>query len=165
MTDFDTTDIPEAHSTIGTRPLFVMRLAVRPIITIGAVAGSAIRRIGIVPGGQFMGERLSGEVLEGGNDWQNVRGDGSLLLDVRLILKTEDGALICMTYRGIRRGSSDVLSRIDRGEVVDPASYYFRTNPLFETSAPKYEWLNGIICVGAGHRVANGVVYSVFEVL
>lgn len=112
-----------------------------------------------------MGERLSGEVLEGGNDWQNVRGDGSLLLDVRLILKTEDGALICMTYRGIRRGSSDVLSRIDRGEVVDPASYYFRTNPLFETSAPKYEWLNGIICVGAGHRVANGVVYSVFEVL
>jgi Protein of unknown function (DUF3237) len=38
-------------------------------------------------------------VLDGGSDWQSVRADGSTLLDVRLILKTDDGVLIAMFYR------------------------------------------------------------------
>ena len=52
------------------------------------------RRVGFVPSGVFDGERLSGRVLEGGADWQNVRGDGSTALDVRLVLQTIDDALI-----------------------------------------------------------------------
>ena len=47
--------------------------------------------------------------------------------------------------------------------MVDPASYYFRINPLFETAAEKYDWINRIIAIG--HRLAGGPVYSVFEVL
>jgi Protein of unknown function (DUF3237) len=39
-----------------------------------------------------------------GSDWQNVRRDGSTTLDVRLVLKASDDALIGMTYRGIRQG-------------------------------------------------------------
>jgi hypothetical protein len=70
-----------------------------------------------------------------------------------------------MTYRGLRHGASDVLQRIDRGERVDPASYYFRINPMFETASPKYDWLNRILCIGVGDRHADGPVYSVFEVL
>jgi hypothetical protein len=58
----------------------------------------------VVPSGSFEGERLSGEVLGGGSDWQSVRTDGSTTLDVRLVLKTEDGALVGMTYRGMRYG-------------------------------------------------------------
>jgi hypothetical protein len=119
----------------------------------------------VVPGGVFEGERLSGEVLEGGSDWQAVRPDGSTTLDVRLVLKTTDDALIGMTYRGLRQGPADVIERIERGEVVDPASYYFRISPLFETAAPQYDWINRLIAVGIGHRVADGPVYSVFEVL
>jgi Protein of unknown function (DUF3237) len=49
--------------------------------------------------------------------------------------------------------------------VVDPAAYYFRTNPLFETASPKYDWLNRIVSIGIGHRPAGGPVYSVFEIL
>ena len=85
--------------------------------------------------------------------------------DVRLVLKTNDGALIGMTYRGIRHGPPDIMERIDKGEVVDPASYYFRTNPSFETAAAKYDWINRITAVGIGHRRADGPIYSVFEVL
>ena len=54
---------------------------------------------------------------------------------------------------------------IEKGEVVDPASYYFRINPLFESEATKYDWINRVIAVGIGHRFADGPVYSVFEVL
>ena len=53
----------------------------------------------------------------------------------------------------------------EKGEVVDPTSYYFRTNPLFETAVPTYDWINRIVAVGIGHRQADGPVYRVFEVL
>jgi hypothetical protein len=150
--------------SIATKPLFVMRLDVRPLQIVGGAAG-AFRRVGVVPGGLFQGERLCGEVLEGGADWQVVRANGVTQLDVRLVLKTNDGALIGMTYRGLRHGPPDVISRLERGEAVDPASYYFRINPLFETSAPDYDWINKVLAIGSGRRTADGPVYSIFEVL
>src|SRR4029077_5512439 len=85
--------LPEVLKHVRTRPLFVMHLQVRPLVVVGATPG-AERRIGLVPGGSFEGERLSGQVMDGGSDWQAVRADGSITLDVRLVLKTKDGALI-----------------------------------------------------------------------
>jgi len=122
------------------------------------------RRIGAVFGGVFEGDRLSGEVMDSGNDWQTVRAD-CLKLDVRLVLRTTDGALIVMTYQCLRAGPPNVLEKLDTGEAVDPTSYYFRMNPVFETSSPKYDWMNRIVAVGVGHRRADGPLYSIFEVL
>jgi hypothetical protein len=157
-------NLPDALKQVRTKPLFVMRLNVRRLQVIGAAPGG-YRRIGVVPSGSFEGERLSGEVLEGGSDWQTVRGDGGTTLDVRLVLRTADDALIGMTYRGIRQGPSDVIARLEKGEAVDPATYYFRTAPLFETAASQYAWLNNVVAIGIGHRFPEGPVYSVFEVL
>ena len=156
--------LPEVLKNVRTRPLFVMHLQVRPLVVVGAIPG-AERRIGLVPGGSFEGERLSGQVMDGGSDWQAVRADGSITLDVRLVLKTKDGALIAMTYRGVRYGPADVIKRIEKSEAVDPSSYYFRINPIFETAAGTYDWLNRVLAVGIGHRRPDGPVYSVFEVL
>jgi len=156
--------LPDVMRQVQTKPLFVMRLNVRKLQIVGATPG-AYRRVGVVPGGMFEGERLSGEILDGGSDWQNVRNDGGTTLDVRLVLKTTDDALVAMTYRGIRHGPSDAISRLEKGEVIDPASYYFRIAPFFETESPRYAWLNTIIAIGIGHRLAEGPVYSVFELL
>jgi Protein of unknown function (DUF3237) len=157
-------NLPEVLKSVRTRPLFAMRLNVRKMLNVGATPGG-VRRIGVVPGGSFEGDRLSGEVLDGGSDWQAVRDDGATTLNVRLVLKTADDALIGMTYRGVRHGPPEVLDKIARGEVVDPTSYYFRISGLFETAAPKYDWINRIVAVGIGHREASGPIYSVFEVL
>ena len=157
-------ELPETLRSVRTLPLFVMHLDVRKLLVVGATPG-VVRRIGIVTGGSFEGERLSGEVLDGGSDWQTVRNDGATTLDVRIVLKTTDDALICMTYRGVRHGPRDVVEKIENGEVVDPASYYFRTNLVFETASAKYDWINRIIAIGIGHRRADGPIYSVFEVL
>ena len=156
-------NLPDALAGVTTRPLFVMRLDSRMQI-VGPTPGS-MRRVGAVSGGVFEGERLSGEVLDSGNDWQTVRSDSAVTLDVRLVLKTNDEAMIGMTYRGIRHGSPDILARIDRGETVDPATYYFRVTSFFETAAPKYDWLNRLIGIGIGHRTAEGPIYSLFELL
>ena len=157
-------NLPEILKTLRTQPLFVMRLDVRKLQIVGATP-DGYRRIGVVPGGSFEGERLSGEVLDGGKDWQTVRPDGSTRLNVRLVLRTQDEALIGMTYRAIRHGPPDVMAKIEQGEVVDPTSYYFRLNPLFETANANYDWLNRVVAVGIGHRLADGPIYSIFEVL
>ena len=103
-------------------------------------------------------------MLDGGNDWQSVRQDGVTTLDVRIVLRTTDDALIGMTYRGLRHGSPEIIERIEKGEAVEPASYYFRIAPFFETAAAQYDWLNRVVAGGIGHRMADGPVYSVFEV-
>ncbi len=159
---FDT--LPDTLKSIRTKPLFVLRLAVRPIVSIGATPG-VHRRIGVVHGGTFEGDRLHGDVMDGGSDWQSVRTDGGVGLDVRVVLRTSDAALIAMTYRGVRHGPPDVLRRIDQGEAVSPEDYYFRMAPMFETASPSHDWMNHIVAIGVGHRLPDGPVYSVFEVL
>jgi hypothetical protein len=139
------------------------------------VAVASPQKIGAVPhgvrvtvpitSGSFDGPRLRGKVLPGGGDWTLLRHDGVLELDLRITLETDDGALIYMASFGFRHGPPEVLAAIGRGETVEPASYYFRTTPRFESSAPKYEFLNRIIAVASGDRRPSGPIYTIDEVL
>jgi Protein of unknown function (DUF3237) len=149
---------------IRTTHLMTLTLAVAGVQAIGATP-MGNRRIGIVAGGTFTGPKLRGKVLPGGADWIVVRPDDVTTLDVRLVLETEDGATIGMTYRGLRHGPAEVMAKVNRGEPVDAAAYYFRTSVAFETASPSYVWLNSAIFVGIGDRKPDGPVYDVFEVL
>jgi hypothetical protein len=155
--------LPESLKSLRIRPLFLLREQVPPVLVVGQTP-NAFRRVGVIQGGSFEGERLSGEVVSG-NDWQSVRADSCIKLDVRLVLRTTDGALIVMTYQCLRAGPPAVIEKLDKGQEVDPATYYFRMSPMFETSAPKYDWMNRIIAIGTGYRRADGPIYSIFEVL
>src|SRR5262249_33070286 len=136
-----------------------------PIQQLGATP-LGTRRIVPVSGGHFEGDRLRGVVLPiAGSDWLLQRADGSAQQDVRLLLKTDDGALIAMTYRGVRHSSAEVAATPARGDSVPKTEYYLRTAPFFETASERYAWLNTIVAVGVGERLPNEVVYSVFEVL
>jgi hypothetical protein len=152
-------------SELKSRSLFVITMKLHPIQELGDTpAGN--RRVVPVSGGEFIGDRLRGEVLpQAGSDLLLGRPDGSFQQDVRLVLQTDDGALILMTYRGVRTASPEVNARIARGEQVAASDYYLRTVPFFETSSPKYAWLNKIVSVGVGERQPDGVTYEVFEIL
>ena len=154
-----------AMTELKSRHLFTITMKLPPTLELGDTpAGN--RRVFTVSGGAFIGERLRGEVLpQAASDLLLVRADGSFQQDVRLILRTDDGALILMTYRGVRHASPEVSARIARGERVGPSDYYLRTAPFFETSSSKYAWLNKIVSVGVGERQPDGVSYEVFEIL
>ena len=156
--------LPLELRTLKTQPLFIMNVAVGRVHAAGGPTG-ALRRIGDLTGGTFMGDRLSGVLVPGGTDWQTLRSDGATLLDARVVLRTDDGALIAMTYGGIRHGPPDVIAQIGRGEAPDPAAYYFRITATFATSAPRYDWLNRAIAIGIGHRLAGGPIYNVLEIV
>ena len=122
------------------------------------------RRIVYVTSGEFSGPGLKGSVLPGGGDWVLVRKDGVTQLDVRITLRTDDGALIYVTYRGVSTLSPELRKRILDGERIDPSEYYFRTTPYFETATEKYAWLNNLVTVGVGRRTSTGVTYSVYAI-
>ena len=149
---------------IRTQLLFTVTFTVETPLSLG-VTPLGDRRNVTVTGGHFEGPKLRGTVVPGGSDWILLRPDGVLQLDVRATLRTEDGALINMTYRGARHGPPDVIARLNRGDAVDPSEYYFRTAPFFETSAASYAWLNKIVAVATGHRIPAGPIYDVYEVL
>lgn len=147
------------------RALFRLSIDLWPTQEIGCTPAGE-RRIFPVSGGSFEGDRLRGEVLpHAGADHLIVGGDGVFRQDVRLTLKTDDGALILMTYRGIRHASEEVSARIARGETVSASEYYLRTAPFFETASDEYAWLNRMVTVGIGERRSGGVEYQVYEIL
>jgi hypothetical protein len=99
-----------------------------------------------------------------------VRRDGVRVIDARVVLRTHDDALIHMSYGGRVTMAPDVLVEItgDRANrhLVDPARYYMRTTPTFETGAADYAWLNDVVCVGSGWLTpGGGVAYAVFQVM
>src|SRR5450755_1435484 len=131
---------------MNTRLLMTMQVKLGGPQKIGAVPHGT-RVTAPIASGHFDGPRLRGRVLPGGGDWTLLRSDGVLELDLRITLETDDGALIHMTSFGLRHGPPEVLAALSRGEPVAPSSYYFRTTPRFETSHPKYMFLNRLITV------------------
>ena len=156
--------VPGEIAALRYRPLFAFQIQVKAPSIVGATPGYD-RRIGEITGGQFEGERLRGRILSGGSDWQSLRTDGATTLNVRLVMETDDNVLIGMTYLGVRHGPKEVLDRIARGDKVSPSEYYMRATPYYETSSEKYGWLNRIVSVAYGHRMAGGAIYQVFEIL
>ena len=146
------------------RPLFKAEITLAPPQELGQTPLGR-RRVIPITGGRFSGERCSGRVLPGGADWQVIRADGVADLDARYTLETDDGALIYVRNKGYRHGPEDVLRRLASGEAVDPKLYYMRTTPWFETGDARYAYLNRMVCVGTGARLAAAVALQFFEVL
>ena len=123
------------------------------------------RRIGLVTGGRFHGPAASGVVLPGGADWMMTGADGCTRLDVRAMLRADDGQAIGIIYTGLRSGPPEVIARLAAGEVVDPASYYMRTAIRFETGPGPLDWLNRVLAVAIGQRPPQGPVYDIYAIL
>ena len=91
---------------MDTRLLMMLELKVGTTHNLGAVPHGT-RRTAPLNGGSFEGPRLRGSVVAGGSaDWQVLRSDGVLEMDLRVTLQTDDGALISMRSFGLRHGPS-----------------------------------------------------------
>ena len=138
-----------------------------------ASVGGGMRNEGMrdgVPGLGIMKKLFRSWQVIGGADHLLVHTDGSAVPDVRLVLRTDDGALIQMEYKGVLRAPREVMMRFGKPETLKPEEYYFRVTVYFETAAEKYNWLNSAVCVGYGIPMKlpngnNGVRYDVYKLL
>lgn len=143
----------QAASTQTTLPvthLFTLVAEVAaPQLIEGGPQGS--RMIVNVPGGRLTGARVQGTVVGPTGDWLTLRADGSARLDVRALIRTDDGALILITYNGI------ATPKPEGGLSV-------RAAPLFETADARYTWLNSVQAISIGDVPASmdRVSYEVY---
>ncbi len=126
-------------------------------VTVGAPLdfgdiGKGHRRIVPITGGEFFGPAMRGVILDGGADWQIIRGDGVAELEARYTLRSDDGALIYVRNVALRHGPPEVMAQLAAGRAAEPGSYYFRGATFFETSAERYAWLTRHLVVCTGHR-------------
>lgn len=133
-----------------------------PIIS-PVIAGSKIIypiTDGIVSG------NIAGRVLALGGDFGTVINATTFKLDVRLVIQTLDSAMIYTTYTGYFYADEETYKLIESGKAseVDPSKYYIRINPVFETTSPKYDWLNHTIAIGTGTLTKTGVIYKIYAI-
>ena len=148
---------------LSTQPIFTIEADLEPIMSLGRAPLGERRIIGI-RGGAVRGQKFNGRVLPGGADWQIVRTDGAADIQARYTIESNAGARVLVDSVGLRHGPAEVLARLARGDDVDPALYYFRTAMRFETGDPSTDWLNRILAVAHGRRLAQAVRLDVYEV-
>jgi hypothetical protein len=153
-------DLPQPQLKLA----YAMRAELDEPLDLG-VTPAGHRKLVPFKGGRFEGPGLSGTVLAGGSaDWQIVQPDGSVFVEIRYTLKTDAGALLMISSRGVRHGPPEVLERIVRGEDVAPDEYTYRIAASIETSEPTLDWLNQGVFVCVGAREPGAVVYEVYLV-
>src|SRR3954451_4957128 len=89
-------------TTLPVRHLFTFEADVGAIPPQVIAGPTGTRVVVSVSAGTFKGDRLAGTVAEGARgDFAVFRPDGTLRLDVRLTLVTDDGSPIYVTYNAV----------------------------------------------------------------
>ena len=139
--------------TIEFAPLAKVVITIRqPYIDVGVTIGGR-RIVAEIADAVWSGDRLRArQIGVAAADWACVNSEGVGEIDVRSTLKTDDGALIYVHYLG-------------RLIMSGPTPICFAA-PLFETSDPRYLWLNAVQAVAKGLVDAHGkLTYEVLEIL
>jgi hypothetical protein len=143
----DATTLPVHH-------LFTIRAKVDQPPPQVVAAPSGTRVVVAVSEGSVVGERVNGTIALGvGGDFATFRPDGSLKLDVRMVIVTDDGARIYITYNGVGLPEPDGTLKL-------------RTAPTFEADGA-YAWLSNVQAVahGTSNPASGDLHYEVYELL
>jgi hypothetical protein len=149
---------------LATKYVFSLAIQVGTPIVAGDT-GLGVRRVIPVLGGEVRGPGMKGVIFPVGADFQTIRSNGFTELEAKYAFEMDDGAVIYIENIGIRFGPKELLDRIAKGEIVDPALIYFRSVPRFETGAENYRWLMENLVVGVGSRYPDRVELDVHQVL
>ena len=130
--------------TPGLEHVITIKAMIEPLIDMGKTPEGQ-RRVVVISGGTFEGSGgLKGTIMPGGEDWQLIREDGTMLLDARYWLRNDDGAII--------RVHNSVLISTPRGEEQGAAiPAYARSSVKLEAPVGRHDWLNQAIFVGTIH--------------
>lgn len=141
---------------------FTFRADLAESLGVGAGPFGA-RAVAVVSGGRAEGERIAGDIVGPGADWATVGTDGYIHVDVRLQLRTDDGAVLLLTYTGSLEMNEAVRGAL-RGGGTEFGDQYFRTHLRIECGDPRYAWVNRTLFVGEGRLLPGGVEYRVHRV-
>lgn len=119
-----------------------------PLIIKGGPRGT--RFIAAIAAAEWTGRINAKQIGSASADWAMLGQDGNAAIDVRTTLKTEDDALIYVSYTG-------------RSKKLSDGSTVLFITPVFETGDSRYGWLNTLQAVGRGTMKNGQLVYEICE--
>ncbi len=131
---------------------------------------SSLLIVNVLPGGWIKGPNIRGTFLAPGADWLRVMPSGVLKLDVRAVMKTDDGDLLYVTYAGLLQHTEESFKKMNAGEVIKASDVaYFYTAPTIQTGSKKYDYLNRVQLINKFVELQFGpngsyIIYDVFAV-
>lgn len=143
--------------------VFTIEAEIAPPRAAGPGLGGTRLHIPIL-GGRVFGPRLSGRILPGGSDWALRRTDGLTEVSASYSIEAEDGTPIWVRNRGLRRSSAEALARLEAGEALSPAEFWFRAAPCFDVPDGPHQWLRETIFVAAIAPQGRRIVIDVHDV-
>ncbi len=111
--------------------------------------------------GEVRGPALNGTCGHGA-DWFTVRRDGMGVVDSRVMIQADDGALIYTSYTGLVDFGEDAYERIEKGELPTPGPIHVAAR--FQTAAPRHAWLNRVQALGIGESQAEGNLWDTYAI-
>jgi hypothetical protein len=146
-------------------PVCSWSAAIDRSVPIGDTA-EGLLSVGYLTEGRVTGPRIVGTLVGGSADWAVVRRDGILRPHVNLLINTDDGATIMVTYDGFVDFGPDGYEKRRRGERV--GSSQPRTLVRMLSEAPAYAWVNRSPFFGVGlleYTDGRGVItYDIYEI-
>lgn len=124
-----------------------------------------LRRLIPILGGKAQGDGWQARVMPGGADFQLIVSDTLAELDARYTLEADGGDLIYVQNRAVRSGPPELMARLVRGEVVDPAQSCFRCSHQFEKASPALRWIGERMFTGTGARFPDAVAMRFWELM
>jgi hypothetical protein len=121
------------------------------------------RFVAAVDSGWVKGERISGAIVGPSADWTLLGGDDFFQIDVRAQIRTNDGAVLLMTYTGSLELNDKVQAALVDGETHFD-DHYYRTHVRMECGDERYLWVNRTLFVGTGRLTRGGAEYDVYRV-
>jgi hypothetical protein len=103
----------------------------------------------------LLGERLVAGTVAWGTDWLLARKDDIEIIDVRLVIRTDEGSLIEKCTSGIFSPGPRAFRRLVTekpkiGTELQPVAGAVHVAPRFHSGDPKYGWLSGRQCLAFG---------------
>jgi len=126
--------------------------------------------VNVLPGGWIKGPNIKGTFLAPGADWLRIMPSGVLKLDVRAVMKTDEGDLLYFSYAGLLQHTEESFKKMNNGEVVKASDVaYFYTAPTIQTGSKKYDYLNRVQLINKFVELQFGpngsyIIYDVFAV-
>jgi hypothetical protein len=89
-------------------------------------------------------------------DWLRTMSNGTLRVDTRMSIATDDSAQICAQYGGVIAIAPADFARMTAGETLGADEMHFITAPVFQTGDHRYAWLNRAQAIGKAVALKDG---------
>lgn len=110
----------------------------------------------VLPSAELTGDRITARAVHPGGDWFRELADGYGYIDVRILMQTNDDALIHIAYQGFVEPTDTLSQAIESLKPTSFSDQSIRTTWRLSTGDERYSWVNRSVFVGEGRFLPGG---------